>query len=91
MAAVFALTAIRSSAPSSLALVAGVWACAASASATPPRCWPLYALGLGLLELPLGGQRIVAGHRAGNLLRLALHRIDQTLTCLVSLVVFESF
>ena len=46
-------------------------------------------LGLGLLELPLGGQRIVAGHGAGNFFRLALDRVDQTLTCLVSLVVFS--
>ena len=46
-------------------------------------------LGLGLLELPLGGQRIVAGHGAGNFFRLTLNRVDQTLTCLVSLVVLS--
>src|SRR6476659_11285807 len=46
-------------------------------------------LGVGLLELPLGGQRIVAGHGAGNFFRLTLDRVDQTLTCLVSLVVLS--
>ena len=46
-------------------------------------------LGLGLLELPLGGQRIVAGHGAGDFFRLTLDRVDQTLTCLVSLVVLS--
>jgi len=46
-------------------------------------------LGLGLLELALGGQRIVAGHGAGNFFRLTLDRVDQTLTCLVSLVVLS--
>src|SRR5215208_7884851 len=46
-------------------------------------------LGVGLFELPLGGQRIVAGHGAGNLFRLTLDRVDQTLTCLVSLVVLS--
>ncbi len=44
-------------------------------------------LGLGLLELALGGQRIVAGHGADDFLRLALDRVDQTLTCLVGLLV----
>ena len=39
--------------------------------------------GLRLLELALGGQRIVAGHRAGELFRLALHRVDQTFAGLV--------
>src|SRR6185295_4282030 len=46
-------------------------------------------LGVGLLELALGGQRIVAAHGAGNFFRLTLDRVDQTLTCLVSLVVLS--
>ena len=44
-------------------------------------------LGLGLLELALGGQRVVAGHSADEFLRLALDRVDQTLTRLVGFLV----
>jgi hypothetical protein len=36
-------------------------------------------LGLGLLELSLGGQRVVAGKRADDFLRLSLDRVDQPL------------
>jgi hypothetical protein len=46
-------------------------------------------LRLGLLQLPLGGQRIVSGNGADDFLRLALHRVDQPLTCLVGLAGFS--
>jgi hypothetical protein len=49
----------------------------------------LALLGLGLLELPLGGQRVVAGHSADDFLRLSLDRVDQAFTCLFGLFVLR--
>ena len=46
-------------------------------------------LSRGLLELTFGSQRIVPGHSTEKFLRLALDRVDQTLTCLVSFVMFS--
>ena len=45
--------------------------------------------GLGLLELALGSQRVVAGYRADNFFRLAFHRVDQAFPRLTGLVMLR--